>query len=111
MILPTYDENGRMVHNGARYNEIKRLAKMLDAHGVDYEMHVMSDGYQICVPSEHKPNKFDGDVIQHFGSYGAENDLLEVYGFGLDAPDGFLTAEEALPYFLNWAKEADVLCK
>lgn len=105
MIIPKYDENGRMVHNGARYREIKRLALMLDEHGVEYELRELSDGYQICVPHDHEPNSFEGDAIQHFGSYGAEDDLLEVYGFGLCAPAGYLAAEEALPYFLNWAKE------
>ena len=102
MIIPEYDENGKLKHNGERYTAIKKLYAILKDAGVDCEMHEMNDGYQICVPADHNPNSFEGDAIQHFGSYGAERDLIEVYGFNLNAPDGHLTTEEAAKYFMDW---------
>lgn len=102
MIEIQYDANGRIKHNGERYTEIKKLDILLTELGVPHEMHEMMDGYQICVPKNHQPNSFEGDAIQHFGSYGAEQNLIEVYGFNLNSPDGYLTAEAALVYFHEW---------
>ena len=102
MIDIKYDENGKIVHNGERYKSIQELDRKLTELGIPHEMHEMLDGYQICVPEKHKPNCFEGDVIEHFGSYGAEQDLLEVYGFNLNDPDGYLTVEQALEYFVKW---------
>lgn len=104
MINIEYDEHGRLKHNGERYNAIKELDRKLTEKGIPHEMHKLMDGYQICVPEKHKENQFEGDAIQHFGSYGAEQDLIEVYGFNLDAPDGYLTVEQALIYFVKWYK-------
>lgn len=97
-----YDEKGRIKHNGERYTEIKKLDRLLTGLGIRHEMHELFDGYQICVPEDHQQNSFEGDAIQHRGSYGAEQDLIEVYGFNLDGPDGYLTAEAALVYFQKW---------
>ena len=97
-----WNEDGTVIHNGEKYNAIKELDKKLNELGIPHEMHEMFDGYQICVPAIHKPNIFDGDAIQPFGSYGAKQDKLEVYGFNLTNPDGFLTVNEALKYFVDW---------
>ena len=72
---------------------------------LDNEISQQIDDYQICVPKDHKINSFDGDAIQNFGSYGAEQDLIEVYGFFLNEPKGFLTVDEALKYFIEWEKQ------
>ena len=102
MIAPKYKKNGEIAHNGERYQAIQRLHKELDNRGIPHDFHVLFDGYQICVPKDHRKNDFEGDAIQHFGSYGAEEDLIEVYGFGLEDPDGYLTVAEALEYFEKW---------
>ena len=104
MIEIKYDEDGNIIHNGERYKAIKELDRKLTELNISHEMHRHIDGYQICVPKDHKINSFDGDAIQNFGSYGAEQDLIEVYGFFLNEPKGFLTVEEALKYFVEWEK-------
>lgn len=88
----------------AEYKEIHRLANMLDDAGIDYEMHEYWDGWQICVPADHPRGQFDGDAIQHRGSYGSEQDLIEVWGFELEDPEGWLTAEDAFKYFKEWSE-------
>jgi hypothetical protein len=106
MIAPKYKKNGEIVHNGERYQAIQRLHKKLDDRGIPHDFHELLDGYQICVPKEHRKTGWEGDAVQNFGSYGAEEDLIEVYGFSLEDPDGYLTADEALEYFEKWwAKE------
>ena len=40
--------------------------------------------------------KYVWDVICHFGSYGHEKGLLEIWGENMDEPEGFLSAEECL---------------
>lgn len=102
MIRIEYDENGKIKHNGEKYKAIKELDRKLTELDIPHEMHEMLDGYQICVPEQHELNCFEGDAIEHFGSYGSEQDLLEVYGFNLDDPDGHLTVEQALEYFVKW---------
>lgn len=106
MIVLKYKKNGEIVHNGKRYQAIQRLHKELDDRGIPHDFHELFDGYQICVPKDHRKNNCEGDAIQNFGSYGAEEDLIEVYGFSLEDPDGYLTVDEALEYFEKWwAKE------
>ncbi len=105
MGMPKFDIYGRIIHNGEKYTAIQALDAKLTELGISHEMHEMLDGYQICVPANHEPNHFDGDAIQHFGSYGAEQNLIEVYGFNLDEPDGYLTVDKALEYFVRWHAE------
>ena len=102
MIRLEYNEDGTIKHTGEIYTAIKELDTKLTELGIPHEMHEMLDGYQICVPEIHKPNHFEGDAIQHFGSYGSYQNLLEVYGFNLTSPDGYLTVDEALKYFTKW---------
>lgn len=101
MIELKYDNNGHVIHNGNHYNAIKKLATLLDEAGIPYEMIEFWDGYQI---NAYEEGVRIGDVVQHYGSYGAKQDLIEAYGFGIDGVDGYLSAEEALQYFLNWHK-------
>lgn len=107
MIKIEYDNNGKIIHNGHIYTAIQELHDKLIVLGISHEIHEMFDGYQICVPAEHNPNEFEGDAIQHFGSYGAVQNLIEVYGFELDEPAGYLTADEALKYFIKWNSERE----
>ena len=97
-------ENGKIVHNGQHYTAIKELDKKLTELGVPHDFHELYDGYQICVP-KNSGNCFEGDAVQHFGSYGARRNLLEVWGFDLNDPAGYLTVEQALVYFVDWWKK------
>lgn len=91
--------------SAGQYKEIFRLAEMLDENGIEYEMHPLHDGYQICVPANHAERDFDGDAIQHQFSYGSDFDKVEVWGFGLPAPEGWLSSGEALSYFVRWKED------
>jgi hypothetical protein len=75
------------------YKEIVKLKAMLEAQGIKHKFKKFLDGYQIVLE--------DGsDIIEHFGSYGNEDDLLEVMGSSLlseyanDSVEGHLSAEE-----------------
>ena len=105
MIELKFDENGKVIHNRDKYTAIKELDRRLTKLGISHEMHELLDGYQICVPEDYEPMYFDGDAIQHHGSYGAEQNLLEVWGFNLPEPDGCLTVDKALEYFIEWDKK------
>ena len=97
------------------YKEILRLKEMLEKANIPFEF---TDDF---FGAKRTANKFLStrrfypayqirlnkylDVIEHFGSYGQENDLLEIMG-GLtieelenDSVLGFLTAEEVFKRF------------
>ena len=101
MLLPEFDENGKIKHKGELFTAIKELDSKLDELGIPHEMREHFDGYQICVPA-HLERRWEGDAIQTSVSYGAEQNLIEVWGFNLHEPEGFLTADEALEYFITW---------
>lgn len=88
-----------------KYTAIHKLHEKLTELGIPHEMIELDIGWQIVVPENHIPNKFEGDAIQHQFSYGNEKDLLEVWGFGLKEPVENLTADEALKYFVEWYKK------
>lgn len=79
------------------YHAILELDKKLTEAGIPHTLERMMDGWIICYPEDGRKRK--GDVIQHFGSYGAFRDLMEAYGFGLKNPVGWLDAEKAFEYF------------
>ena len=62
-----------------KYKEIFRLKNMLDKAGIEYEWIERDEvnGYQICCPSD--ADRYIS-VVETFGSYGSENDLLEIMG-------------------------------
>lgn len=80
-----------------KYSEIFRLGKMLRDADIPHEFHQMHDGYQI-----EYPNAVDRKLsaVQHFISYGHENDTIEIMGLltkeeeNIDCVLGYLTAEE-----------------
>lgn len=96
MILPKYNEYGEMITN-ERYKEIRKLQALLELEHIPHEVVKMYDGWQVWYPS-----KREGvcDAIEHFGSYGAEDDLLEIMGllteeeYECDSVKGHLTAKE-----------------
>lgn len=67
------------------YSEIHVLRKMLEKAQIPFDMSPLFGGYQICYPSH---TNVICSVIEHDGSYGHHDDLLEVMGL--------LTKEEAI---------------
>ena len=92
------DENGKYITD-PRYKEILRLAKLLSESGIPHVLKKFLDGYQVIYPSEDKMERV-ADAIEHFGSYGNHNDLLEIMGLltpeeeEQDCVAGSLTAED-----------------
>ena len=92
-----YDENGNYITD-TRYQEILKLDTMLTEKGIPHTLQKLFDGWQVLYPENGK--KLVMDAIEHFGSYGNEEDLLEI--MGLLTPEeeednsvlGHLTAEE-----------------
>lgn len=82
-----------------KYNEILRLKEMLTQHKIPFDFSEFHGGYHICYPSE---NNVICSVIEHDGSYGREEDKLEIQGLlteqELEETDdtvlGYLTAED-----------------
>jgi len=107
MIDVKYDECGRIIHNGDRYTAIMELHEKLKELDIDHGVMRFLDGYKLWVPATYDNSEFEGDVIQHYGSWGAEQNLLEVWGFGLEDPEGHLTVDQALEYFVKWSKERE----
>lgn len=78
------------------YTEIIRLHEMLTASNIPHTFSEMFGGYHITYPLG---ANWVCSVIEHFGSYGNEDDLLEIMGLLTkeeaedDSVVGFLTAE------------------
>jgi hypothetical protein len=102
-VIPVFDGKGHCQLN-PRYKEILKLYDMLtDAH-IPFTLRRNFDGWQILYPAVLQfPEEQDQvvcSVIQHYGSYGGPQDLLEI--MGLLTPDeedgnsvmGHLTAQE-----------------
>ena len=88
-----FDEQGHYIPDD-RYQEIRRLKEMLAARGVPHTCERFCDGWQVCLPGPGRACRMD--AIEHFGSYGAGEDRLELLDRdGKKEPEGFLTAEEA----------------
>ena len=78
------DKYGNYILN-ERYTEILKLDKMLDEAEIPHTLKRSMDGWQVCYPSVGKDRV--ADAIETFGSYGVEENLLEIMGL--------LTPEEA----------------
>lgn len=96
-MLSKLDENGNYIENPA-YKEIHVLNELLNKAGIPHTMKRFRDGWQICYPVDEKGRVMD--AIEYHGSYGVEEDLLEI--MGLLTPEeksqesvlGHLTAQE-----------------
>ena len=92
------------------YNEIFRLKEMLEKAEIPFEFRNLFDGFQICYP---RNNKSEDDfvrecsVIEHEGSYGHSQDLLEIMGLlteeesKYDEVVGYLSAENVFERIKN----------
>jgi hypothetical protein len=87
--------------NKEKYTAIHELDRKLTELGISHEILEAFDGWLVCVPENPILDHLEGDAIQHKFSYGSKNNLLEVAGFGMDEPKGFLTVDEALKYFVK----------
>ena len=82
-----------------KYKEILRLDKMLDLAGIYHELLRHADGWEIIyygIGDTHI-----SDAIEHYGSYGQEDDKLEIMGLTSEGYDveGWLSAEDV---FTRW---------
>ena len=64
-----------------KYKEIFLLKEMLEKENIPFIFRNIFDGFQICYPDI--KNK-ECSVIEHIGSYGHEQDLLEIMGLLTD---------------------------
>lgn len=92
------------------YKEILKLKEMLDRAEIPYEFMergfavegVCEKGYQLCYPYSFQSENGSCicSVIENYGSYGNERDLLEIMGLlteeenKADSVKGYLTAED-----------------
>lgn len=106
-----------------KYKEIFRLKKMLDDAKIPYEFlnfdfhfeDYTQKGYQLCYPYsfQNKNGLCICSVIEHYGSYGNERDLLEIMGLlteeenKADSVKGYLTAEDVFARIKSHYKECN----
>lgn len=87
------------------YKEILVLEKMLTEAEIPHTLHRLLDGWQVIYPEEGEKRVVD--AIEHYGSYGKDEDLLEI--MGLLTPEeeednsvlGYLSAEEVFKRIWN----------
>lgn len=91
------------------FKEILRLKKMLEEKHIPFVFKENFGGYQIVYPGYNK--EMICSVIEHCGSYGREEDKLEIMGllteeeYEIDSVKGYLTAEEVFGRIINdWEK-------
>ena len=91
-----------------KYTEIFKLKSMLEESNIPFEFNIirnkydflygLDERYQICYPKCGKDRKCS--IIQGTGTYGEEQDLLEIMGLlteteeEYDSVAGYLTAED-----------------
>ena len=78
-----FDKNGKYILD-ENYTEILRLDKMLTDANIPHTLERFMDGWQIIYYTN---GERIADAIQHYGSYGVEENRLEIMGL--------LTPEEA----------------
>ena len=78
------------------YKAILELDKILTEKGIPHKLSRVMDGWKIAYPNN---IECIFDAIEHRGSYGHEQDLVEVWGNGLEDVIGWLNVEQALAHF------------
>ena len=95
-----YDYDTGSWRTNPKYKEILKLDQMLTEANIPHTLSRAFDGWQVCYPNERKTEECIMDAIEHFGSYGHENDELEIMGLLTpkeeedDSVLGYLTAED-----------------
>lgn len=81
------------------YQEILKLDRMLTDASIPHTLDRLFDGWQVCYPTREEP-ELVMDAIEHYGSYGKDEDKLEIMGLltpveeECDSVLGHLTAED-----------------
>lgn len=89
--------------------QLNKLEEYLKEKGIEYQRFDNDDDkfgidrHQICVPNAKNPK---WDAICHYGSYGAKEGLLEIYGsivdpMSGDSVEGHLTADDVIARIEN----------
>lgn len=92
-----FDADGQYITDN-RYQEILRLDAMLNERHIPHICKKFMDGWQVIYPEDGKKRVMD--AIEHFGSYGNEQDKLEIMGLLTpkekknDSVLGYLSAKE-----------------
>lgn len=95
---PRFNEDGTWNRIGAhKYAAILELDKKLTENEIPHILEPLMDGWIICYFNPEGERV--GDVIEHCGSYGHEEDLMEAMDFDLEDVKGWLTVEEAFTFF------------
>lgn len=81
------------------YKAILELDKKLTDAGIPHELLYLMDGYKIAYPNQEECTL---DVIEYYGSYGHELDLMEGYLGPFDDVEGHMTVEYAFEVFRDW---------
>lgn len=110
----TKEDALKALQKGKTMDELAKLEFWLRSHHIPYERidenpsewSPLLDRHQICVPSEKIRN---WDAICHYGSYGYEDGLLEIYGELVTEDDGdsvvgYLTAADVVKRVEAWLK-------
>lgn len=105
-----YDADGNYILDES-YTEILKLDKMLTEANIPHTLDRFLDGWQVIYPNN--KNRV-ADAIQHYGSYGNTENLLEIMGLinpeeTDDSVLGHLTAEAVFKrmskHYANHLKE------
>jgi len=98
-----------------RYGEIFKLKTMLENAGIPFEFLDRQfsgfESWQICVPADKPTENRIVSVVQGYGTYGNEHDLLEIMGLLIDEERksdsviGYLTAQEVFDRIMKATKE------
>lgn len=75
-IKQIFDENGNYILD-ENYTEILRLDKMLTDANIPHTLERFTDGWQVIYYAN---GERIADAIQHYGSYGVEENRLEIMG-------------------------------
>ena len=102
-VVPHIMENGELKWNRQNavqeYTAILELEKKLKENNIPCELTPLMDGWLLCYPKFAMGPERIGDVVEHWGSYGREQNLMEAMGFGLPDVVGHLTVEQAFSLF------------
>lgn len=99
------------INQQSPYQEIRKLMRMLSDYDIPYSVHDMFDGVQVIYPDAETPQTAVCSVIEHFGSYGNQLDLLEIMGLLTeeelkhDSVKGWMTAKEVFERIYTHYKE------
>ena len=104
-----FDVDGKYITDN-RYQEILRLDAMLTEKQIPHTCQKVMDSWQVIYPQDGKKRVMD--AIEHCGSYGNEQDKLEIMGLLTqeekknDSVLGYLSAEEVFSRIDKHWKEA-----